>query len=144
MVSGLQFPKHIWIEMSDAVEADSCDVIIEMEDGMVYTAAFVTMPYLRRQMDLTFEMSRQLPDTPPVHYMAIDAPHILVDSLDRETIEDVIDNLFAQDVFEGFFTQVTDEETTQTSLSLSVGKRATTEIAAVVLSDVLVITGDDE
>jgi len=143
MVSGLQFPKHIWIELSDAPEADSCDVIIEMEDGMMYTALFVTMPYLRRQMDLTFEMSRQMLDTPVVRYVALDAPHILVDSLDRETLEDVIDNLLAQDVFEGFFTQVTDEVDARTT-SVSVGKRATTEIAAVVLSDVLVITGDQE
>ncbi|MBC7812566.1 MAG: hypothetical protein H7175_15535 [Burkholderiales bacterium] len=143
MVSGLQFPKHIWIELGDAPEADSCDVIIEMEDGMMYTALFVTMPYLRRQMDLTFEMSRQMLDTPVVRYVALDAPHILVDSLDRETLEDVIDNLLAQDVFEGFFTQVTDEVDARTT-SVSVGKRATTEIAAVVLSDVLVITGDQE
>ena len=60
-------------------------------------------------MDLSYEVSKQLPDTPPVHYAALETPHILVADLQRETIEDTIDNLLALDIFENLFTQVTDD-----------------------------------
>lgn len=135
----LQIPKSVWIEMFD--ERDACDVIIEMESGMIYTAMFVTFNYLRRQMDLGHSISKQLPDTPPVRYVAIETPHVLIEKLEREVIEDTIDNLLALDVFEGFFTQVTDDDS-EPQYPNGSGKRATTEVAAVVISDVLSIEGD--
>lgn len=144
MVASLQLPQKVLIEIHDPAEnPDACDVIVEMEDGNIYTAMFVTMPYLSRQMDLSYAVSKQIPDTPAVRYAALETPHILVDNLNRETIEDTIDNLLALDVFEGLFTQVTeDPDETQSARTTGSGKRATAEVAAVVLSDVLVVAGD--
>lgn len=128
----LAMPKRIWVEMHEEVDPDSCDVIVEMEDGKYYTAMFVTLPYLRRQMELSFEVGRQLDDAPAVRYAALETPHILVENLDRETIEDTIDNLIALDTFESLFTRVLDEDEDD------VNQRArTAEMAAVVLTEVL-------
>lgn len=139
--ANLQIPKRVWIEMYDETERDACDALIEMENGTIYTAVFVTLSYLRRQMDLSYEMSKQLPDAPPVRYAALETPHVLVDSTDRDTIEDTIDNLLALDVFEGFFTQVTEDEP-EDARTKKKGKRATSEMAAVVISDVLAVEED--
>ena len=136
-----QIPKRVLIEMYDSAERDACDVIIEVENGMVYTAVFVTLHYLRRQMDLSYEMSKQLPDTPPVRYAALETPHVLVEDTERDTIEDTIDNLLALDVFEGFFIQVTEDDSEDGKI-VGKGKRATSEMAAVVISDVLAVEGD--
>jgi hypothetical protein len=135
----LQIPSRVWIEMYDSAERDACDVIIEMESGVLYTAVFVTLSYLKRQMDLSYQMSKQLPDAPPVRYAALETPHVLIENCVRETIEDTIDNLLALDVFEGFFTQVTEDEDGRTTNN---GKRATSEVAAVVISDVLAVEED--
>jgi hypothetical protein len=137
----IEFPKHVWIEMhNDAQEADSCDVIVQTESGKIYTALFITIPYLQRQMQLSYAMSKQLTDAPSVRYAVLETPHIVVDNLNRDTIEDTIDNLLALDVFEGLFTLVTEHDETPTT-TINTGKRATTEVAAVVLSDVLVVEG---
>lgn len=131
----IEIPKHVWIEMQDD-EADACDVLVQLESGKIYTAAFVTLPYLQRQMHLGYLMGKQMNDVPPVQYAAMETPHIVVDDLKRDTIEDTIDNLLALDTFESLFTLVTDEPRTTTP-----GKRATSEVAAVVLSDVLLVEG---
>ncbi len=141
MMSVVSIPEHVWIEMQDSVEGDSCDVIVKMENGAYYTAVFVTLPFLERQMDLSYEVSTQLPDTTPVRYAALETPHIIVANLMRETIEDTIDNLLAFDIFENLFTQVTDDVDRPSEPSQK-GKRATEEIAAVVLNEVLVVEGD--
>ena len=133
----LQLPKHVWIEMNEAPESDACDVLVEMEDGNLYTAMFVTLPYLRRQMDLSYEVSKQLADAPPVRYTALDSPHLLVENLNRDTIEDTIDNLLSLEIFENLFTKVTAKEDEDSH------KLATTEVAAVVLSEVLIVEGDE-
>ncbi|MCC6804967.1 MAG: hypothetical protein IT319_18945, partial [Anaerolineae bacterium] len=86
MMSVVDVPEHIWIEIQDSAEADACDVIVKMENGAYYTAVFVTLPFLQRQMDLSYEVSKQLPDTTPVHYAALETPHILVSDLRSETI----------------------------------------------------------
>lgn len=143
MMSVVAIPEHIWIEMHDSIEADACDVIVKMENGEYYTAVFVTLPYLQRQMDLSYEVSKQLPDVTPVHYMALETPHVLVANLDRETIEDTIDNLLALDIFENLFTQVTDDGGNEYEQPNGrKGKRATAEVAAVVLNEVLMVEGD--
>ncbi len=135
-IAGLHTPEAVLIELHR--EKDACDVIVKMDDGTVYTALFATMPYLQRQMELNYQVTQQLSDTPPVRYMAMDTPHVLVQSLDRDTIEDTLDNLIALDVFEGHFTRVT-EDTTTPPRTTNNGRRATQEVAAVVISDVLVI-----
>ncbi len=132
----IEIPRRIWIETQDE-EADACDVLIEMESGKIYTAAFVTLPYLQRQMQLSYLMGKQMRDVPPVHYAALETPHLVVENLNRDTLEDTIDNLLALDTFESLFTLVTEEETRTTTP----GKRATSEVAAVVLSDVLLVEG---
>ena len=136
----LQIPRNIWVEMHDQAERDACDVIVEMEDGNIYTALFVTLPYLRRQMELCFDVSKHLEDAPPVRYAALETPLILLDHLDRDIIEDTIDNLLALDTFESLFTQVTDAPDIFTTTTTN-GDRTTQEVAAVVLSDVLVVEG---
>lgn len=142
-MSVVDVPENIWIEMQDRVEADSCDVIIKMENGEYYTAVFVTLPYLARQMDLGYEVSKQLAYATPVRYAALETPHILVGDLQRETIEDTIDNLLALDIFESLFTQVTDGEGNEYERPAQPkGKRATAEVAAVVLTEVLMVEGD--
>lgn len=128
-------PKRIWFEMQGSVDPDACDVTVEMEDGIYYTALFITQPYLRRQMDLTYEVSKQLPDTPPVRYVSMETPHILVERLDRDTIEDTIDNLLALDTFEMVFTRVLDYEADENL------RERTAEVAAVVLTEVLKAEG---
>ncbi len=134
--ASLQMPIRVLLEMH--AEKDACDAIVEMEDGAMYTALFATMGYFKRQMAICYDVTRQLDDTPNVCYTAIDTPHILVENLARDTIEDTIDNLFALDIFEGLFTRVTEEET-ESARTTGDGKLTTQEVAAVVISDVLVI-----
>lgn len=137
---GLYMPKRIWIESQDTIEPDACDVIVEMEDGHYYTALFVTLPYLRRQMELSFEFGHQLPDTPPVRYAVMETPHILVENLNRDTIEDTIDNLLALETFETLFAPVLEEE--DEDAPSPERKARTAEVAAVVLTEVLMAQGE--
>lgn len=134
---GLQTPEQILIEVHG--ENDACDVIVRMEDGTVYTASFVTLSYFHRQMELQYRLSCELHDTPPARYAAVDTAHIVVERLDREAIEDTIDNLIALDVFEGHFTRVTQNGENHPQRTTDDGKLATKEVAAVVISDVLVV-----
>lgn len=129
-------PEDVWFEINR--EGDACDVIVRMDDGTVYTATFVTMDYMRRQMELSYRVTQQMPDTPPVRYAVIDTTHIVVETLDKDGIEDTIDNLLALDVFESYFIRVTEDPRQETRTSDD-GKRATREMAAVVISDVLVV-----
>ncbi|MBK8025397.1 MAG: hypothetical protein IPK19_29395 [Chloroflexi bacterium] len=136
MMRAADFPVQIWMEVHDSSERDACDVIVKMENGQYYTAVFVTLPYLARQMDLSYEMCKEIPYATPVHYAALETPHILISRCDREAIEDTIDNLLALDIFENLFTQVTEDEDLP---DVTNGKRATTEVAAVVVSEVLLM-----
>lgn len=139
-------PKHIWIEWHDPNEPDARDVIVEMEDGAMYTALYVTFDYLERQMLLSFEASQQLPDTPAVYHAVIDTPHVLVMHLDRDTIEDSIDNILGLETFKSVFTLVTEDEaeTLADRNRSGNGKRATQEIAAVVVAEVLLVEEETE
>ncbi len=133
--------KHVWIEKhTDAAEPDSCDVIVQTESNQIYTSVFITIPFLQRQMQLSYTVSTQLPDIIPVRYAVLETPHVVVEDLERDTIEDTIDNLIALDVFESVFTLVT-EDNEMVNRTTTNGKRATTEVAAVVISDVLVVDG---
>lgn len=140
----LQIPLNVWIEKHDDEDQSlCCDVIVEMDDGTIYTALFVTLAYIRRQMELSFAMTQQVPDTVPVRYAALDTSHVVVEELTRDVIEDTIDNLLALEVFESVFIRVTEDEPaeTETTRTTTSGKLATQEIAAVVISDVLVVEG---
>lgn len=137
VMSDLRMPNQVWIELH-ADDSQARDVIVEMEDGVIYTAVFVTLPYLERQMELTREFCKQVADSAPSLFAALDTPHIVVAELARENIEDTIDNLIAMGTFTSVFTQVTEDESDTTTTNGN-GRRATQEVAAVVLSDVLVV-----
>jgi hypothetical protein len=138
-IGSVQMPTRVWVENHDDGN-DARDVIVQMEDGTIFTAVFVTPGYLNRQMELTLEACKQVPYTAPVRFATLDTPHIIVENLARDTIEDTIDNLLAMDVFECTFTRVTDDPAEQTTTTTNgKGHRATQEVAAVVLSDVLVV-----
>lgn len=128
----LLMPRRVWFEMHTTGDADSCDVLVEMENDAVYTAAFVTMPFFERQMQLSYEVSKTLPDLMPLAYATLETPHVVVPNLRSETIEDAIDNMIAMDTFFGVFTQVTDDGPAAVP-----GKRATAEVAAVIIDEVL-------
>ena len=98
----LSFPHKIWFELHP--EHDCCDAFVQMEDGYLYSAVFITSAYIQRQMRLTSELARLQPEAAPVAYAVLDMAHIVVETMARETLEDAIYNLIAQDVFEGCFT----------------------------------------
>jgi len=138
----MMVPDKIWCEMQE--EGDACDVIVQMENGAVYTALFATIPYIHRQMELTLMMTQGISDTPAVRYAIMDTPHVMVEDLERSTIEDAIDNLVTQNVFESLFTRVTENEPEKYQRTINDGKRATQEVATVVIEDVLVVEGQEE
>ena len=123
-------------------EGDACDVIVRMDDGAVYTALFATLPYIHRQLSLTWMVTESIPDTPPVRYAVLDTPHIIVDDLELKFIEDTIDNMVAQDVFESLFTRVTEEDVADSTPDIKTSQLATQEIAQAVIEEVLVIIND--
>lgn len=142
----VRIPSHVFIEWHDPNEMDARDVIVQMEDGSMFTALYVTFAYLERQMLLSYELSRELPDTPPVYHAVLDTPHVLVPHLDRNTIEDSIDNMLALDTFESVFTLVTEQEEREeiAQAQNGTGKRATQEIAAVMISSALLVEIDTD
>lgn len=135
--ASLMTVERVWVEKHHG-ENDACDVIVRMEDGNIFNATFVTLAYLQRQMELTLELSRMIDGTVPARFAAIDVPHVLVEKLDRDAIEDTVDNLIAMETFASVFTRVTETEEESTTTT-TIGTRATQEVAAVVLSDVLVV-----
>jgi hypothetical protein len=138
----LLMPRRVWREVPASGDSDSCDVLVEMEDGIVYTAAFVTVPYFERQMRLSYEVSKSLPECMPLSFMTVETPHVVVPDLSPDTIEDAIDNMIALDTFTGIFTQVSEDAPAEPAprpalTVLSPGKRATAEVTAVIIDEVL-------
>ncbi len=133
----LTVPEEILCEMHE--EGDACDVIVRMDDGSVFTALFATIPYIHRQLSLTWMVTESIPETPPVRYAVLDTPHIIVDDLELKFIEDTIDNMVAQDVFESLFTRVTEDDGEDDQPSAKTREHTTQEIARAVIEEVLVI-----
>ncbi len=133
-------PEEILCEMHD--EDDACDVIVQMEDGTVYTALFATLSYIHRQLSLTWMVTGSIPETAPVRYAVLDTPHIIVEQLQPEIIEDTIDNLVAQDVFESLFTRVTEDERADPRDAAPQSQLTTQAIAQAVIEEVLVLIDD--
>ena len=140
IVDMINVPEKIHCEMHD--EGDACDVIVRMDDGSVYTALFATLSYIHRQLSLTWMVTESIPETPPVRYAVLDTPHIIVEELQLSIIEDTIDNLVAQHVFESLFTRVTEDEEADAKLTANSSQLATQEIAQAVIDDVLVLIDD--
>ncbi len=133
-------PEEILCEMHE--EGDACDVIVQMENGAVYTALFATLSYIHRQLSLTWMVTESIPETAPVRYAILDTPHIIVEELRLETIEDTINNLVAQDVFESLFTRVTEDERADSAAANRESQLATQAIAQAVIEEVLVLIDD--
>jgi len=106
--------KHIWIERQEGetllAHVDSADVLVETEDGLMWSASFVTIPYLQRQMEVSREVAGDIDNMPQVRFTAIETPHVIVDNLLSDTIEDTIDNLMTLGMFESVFVLHSDDQ----------------------------------
>lgn len=106
--------RHIWIEQAGDVDFDplhnATDVLVEVEDGSMWAASFATVGYLHRQMETSRAVARDFAGMPTVRFVAIETPHVIVDSLDQDTIEDTIDNMMTLGVFESVFVLQREEE----------------------------------
>ncbi len=131
----VSFPREIWFELQP--ESDCCDAFVQLEDGCLYSAIFVTPAHIQRQMKLTAQLSRSQSGALLAPYAVLDTTHIVVESLARAVMVDTIDNLIAQDVFESCFTRISAEPTSNDDDS----RFATQEMAAVVMHDVLRVEG---
>ncbi|MCZ7546728.1 MAG: hypothetical protein M5R40_25830 [Anaerolineae bacterium] len=83
-------------------ETDSADVWVETDDGRLWSALFVTIPYIQEQMRLSKEHAA-LSCMLPVGYATLDTPHVVVEDLRLETIEDTIDCLLEREIFGSVF-----------------------------------------
>lgn len=105
--------RHVWIEAAGEIDFDpkhgSTEVIVELEDGTYWTASFATVSFLHRQMETSRAVARDYSYMPQVRFVAIETPHVFVDSLDEDTIEDTIDNMVTLGVFESAFVPQGDE-----------------------------------
>lgn len=101
----------IWVEhnlQDSEAQRDNADVMVITEDGLRWRGAFVTIPFLQRQMYLSRDVAKDS-NMAPVRFVAIETPHIIVENLLRDTIEDTIDNLMTLGIFENVF-RLEDEE----------------------------------
>jgi precorrin-6B methylase 1 len=100
--------KRVWIDREPEVNFDpsvsSVDVLVEMEDGKLWQARFVTLGHLKSELALSLEVAhehnRALAPTP---FLALETPHVVAENLNQDTIEDVVDNLLVLGVFESVF-----------------------------------------
>ncbi len=100
--------KRIWIEPATVSgfdpTTDSADVLVEMEDRAVWQAHFVTLAHLRQEMQLSLDVARQHDRAlAATQFIALETPHVVVEQLTLDVIEDVVDNLMALGVFESVF-----------------------------------------
>src|ERR1041385_3561568 len=103
---------RLWIEQNLSVseaQRDNADVLVETETGLRWRAAFVTIPFLQRQMQLNRAFGQDMDNLHPIRFTAIETPHVIVDNLLESTIEDTVDNLMTLGVFESVFTLCTEE-----------------------------------
>ena len=105
--------KRVWIEQAPQMafdpETDSVDVLVEMEDEKMWQAHFVTLPHLQQEMQLSLDVARQHNRTlAATQFLALEIPHVIVEKLTPEIIEDVVDNLMALGVFESVFAKCDD------------------------------------
>lgn len=102
--------KRVWIEPENVLgfdpKTDSADVLVEMEDNKLWQAHFVTLDHLQQEMQLSLEVAREHNQAlAPTPFLALETPHIIVEMLTADIIEDVIDNLMALGVFESVFAE---------------------------------------
>ncbi len=107
--------KRVWIEQEPQTDfnphTDSADVLVEMEDGKLWQAHFVTLAHLQQEMQLSLEVARDMTRAlAPTPFLALETPHVIVEVLISDIIEDVIDNLMALGVFESVFVEMSQPE----------------------------------
>ena len=107
--------KHVWIEPEPEVgfdpATDSADVLVEMEDNKLWQAHFVTLAHLQQEMQLSLDVARQYDKSLALtQFLTLEIPHVIVEKLTSEIIEDVVDNLMALGVFESVFAQCGERE----------------------------------
>lgn len=99
--------KRIWIDTTEGdspdAETGDADVMVEMETAEVWTAHFVTVPYLQQQLELSMAMTPH-----KIGFMALDTPHVIIQRLERDVIEDVVYELMGSGTFESVFDLVID------------------------------------
>ena len=108
------FVKRVWIEPEPRIGfdplSDSADVLVEMEDNKLWQAHFVTLQHLQQEMQLSLDVARQHNGAlAPTQFLALETPHVIVEKLTPEIIEDVVDNLMALGVFESVFVEFASE-----------------------------------
>jgi|GEM_PF-649509 len=118
--------KHIWIEQNESANGetllDNTDVIVETDDGAMWSASFATIPYLQRQMQMSHEVAHGIANMPPVRFVAIETPHVIVENLDQDTIEDTIDNMMTLGVFESVFALYREENAADSMVEVTVAE----------------------
>jgi hypothetical protein len=102
--------KRVWIEPEPLLgfdpERDCADVLVEMEDQRLWQAHFVTIAHLQQEMQLSLDVAREHDRTlAATQFLALETPHVIVEHLTADIIEDVVDNLMALGVFESVFAQ---------------------------------------
>ena len=107
--------KRVWIEpapqMAFDPDTDSADVLVEMEDERLWQAHFVTLAHLQQEMQLSLDVARQYDRSLALtQFLTLETPHVIVEKLTSEIIEDVVDNLMALGVFESVFAQCIERE----------------------------------
>lgn len=104
--------KRVWIDTPTLdpydPETGDVDVMIEMENGELWTAHFVTLPYIQQQLEMSRAVAERQSELGRVGFMALETPHVVVDRLTQEAIEDVVDNLLILGTFETVFDLVID------------------------------------
>lgn len=100
--------KRVWIEPEPEVAfnpyTDSADVLVEMEDGGLWQAHFVTLAHLSAEMTMSLEVAREHKRAlAPTAFLAFETPHVITEDLRQDTIEDVVDNLVVLGFFETVF-----------------------------------------
>jgi hypothetical protein len=75
-----------------------------MEDDRLWQAHFVTLAHLHQEMRLSLDVAQQHQKAlAATQFLALETPHVIVEQLTPDIIEDVIDNLMALGVFESVF-----------------------------------------
>jgi hypothetical protein len=103
--------KRVWTDLvegpADPGQGD-VDVMVEMENGELWTAHFVTVPYLRQQIDLSKTVANDQSELGNIGFVALETPHVIVEKIDQNAIEDIVDDLMVLGTFEAVFDLVID------------------------------------
>jgi hypothetical protein len=105
--------KQIRIELNQheaEAQQDNADVFVQTGDNFWWHTSFVTVQYLQRQMYVSGDIARENYRIAPVRFVAIETPHVIVENLMQETIEDTIDNMITLGVFESVFMPYPEDE----------------------------------